>query len=464
MGNNGEDKKINFFMALSLSIGSIIGSGIFVYTGLAIKYTGSAVPLAFILAAILTVFMTLPSIQLSSAIPATGGTYMYVSRFVHPFAGYIQVINSLIGSLNIAVMSLAFSSFLVRLVPGTNGTFAALACALTLATIGTFGVRISGRLQQIIVAILLLALSVYIVVGMQKIEYITVGDVFEPLGGLTGLWAAIAVVRYTLQGGNIMMTMAGDMENPGRDIPLSFFLGTLITAIFYALVAYVTLGTAPFEQIAGLPLSDTAHYVLNGPLLTFFLVGGGMLGILTTLNGSFMIYSRIHWVAARDGIWPKVFSKTNKYNVPYVTLWTATVISCIVIAFGIDLGRIFTYVAVPALLLGPLYLIPALLLPYKLPYCYKNAFFKMPKLINTVVTVSSMFLSFWLGRSLFSRMLPADYIGVSIILAVGAVYWFARINYLKNKEGIDLVENMKGYHPLWLEKEEEFKKKEENNG
>ncbi len=459
MSNNEKSKKINFPMALSLSIGAIIGSGIFVYTGLAISYAGTAVPLAFIVAAIMTVFMTMPSIQLSSAIPATGGTYMYVSRFIHPFAGYIQVLNTLIGSLNIAVMSLAFANFLVALVPTANLKISALICALTLSTIATFGVRISSRLQQIIVAILLSALVIYIITGMQKIEYITVGDVFKPLGGFAGLWAAIAVVRYTLQGGNIMMSMAGEMENPGRDIPLSFFLGTLITAIFYALVAFVTLGTAPLEAVSGLPLSDTAHYVLNQPWLNFFLVGGGMLGILTTLNGSFMIYSRVHWVAAKDGIWPKVFTKTNKYNVPYVTLWTATIISCVVIAFGIDLGRIFTYVAVPALLLGPLYLVPALLLPYKLPHCYENAFFKMPKTINTVVTISSMFLSFWLGKSLFSRMLPQDYIGVGIILGIGTLYWFARVEYLKRVEGVNIVENMKGYHPTWIEKEEQFKNK-----
>ncbi len=460
--NKEESKKLNLPMSLALAIGSIIGSGIFVYTGYAIGISGTAVPLAFILASIITLYLTLPSMQLSSAIPATGGTYMYVSRFVHPVTGYVQILNSLIGSLNIAVMSLAFANYFVALVDGVDIRIVGVLCAITLAAVGTFGVRISGRLQQIIVVVLLVALLVYVVSGFSKLnsEYLTFGDVFKPLGGLAGLWASIAIVRYTLQGGNIMMTMAGEMKNPSRDIPLSFFLGTLITAGVYALVAYVTLGTAPFEEIANTPLSDTAHYVLNGIWLKFFIVGGGMVAILTTLNGSFMIYSRIHWVAARDGIWPKVFTKINKYNVPYVTLWTATVISLVVISFNISLGRIFTYVAVPALLLSPIYQLQALLLPYKLPNCHKHAFFRMPKHVSTFVTITAAFISFWLGKSLFDRMESNDIYGIAIFLIVGFAYWIIRVRYLKSK-GIDLVSTMKGYHPDWIAKEESYKNSSE---
>lgn len=446
-----EKKKLNLPMAISLTIGAIIGSGIFVYTGYAIGLAGSGVPLAFILAAILTIFMTLPSIQLGSAIPATGGTYMYVSRFVHPSVGFIQILNTLIGSLNIAVMSLAFSAYFIKVFPSADMYIVAAITAITFAIIGTFGVRISGWIQQAIVVVLLSALALYVFGGIGHIDpaNVTPLKVLQPLGGLGGLWAAIAIVRYTLMGGTIVLAIGNEIENPGKNIPLAFFIGTLFTAIVYAVVGYVAVGVAPYEVIANKPLADSAALFLSGPWLTFFLVGGGMLATLTTLNGSFMIYSNIHWAAARDGIWPKIFAKRNKYNVPMNTLWTVTVAALIVILFKLELGRIFYIVSVPGLLLSPFYYLPSILLPYKLPNCHKKAYFKMSMVTTTIVSLISVVISLSLGWSLFKRMQPGDYIGMAIFFSIGFIYWFLRVKFLKNK-GEDLVASMKGYHPTWI--------------
>lgn len=449
-------KKLSLMMAISLAVGAIIGSGIFVFTGYAIGLCGSGVPLAFILAALLTVFMTLPSIQMGSAIPATGGSYMYVSRFVHPFVGYIQILNTLIGSLNIAVMSLAFSAYFIKVFPSTDMYIVAAITAFLFAIIGTFGVRISGWVQQAIVVVLLLALAIYIFGGFGHIDpaNVTPAKVFEPLGGWAGLWAAIAIVRYTLQGGTIVLALGNEIENPGKNIPLAFFIGTLVTAVIYALVGYVTVGVAPYDVIANKPLADSAALFLQGPILTFFLVGGGMLATLTTLNGSFLIYSNIHWAAARDGIWPKFFANRNKHNVPARTLWAVTLSALVVILFKIELGRIFYVVAVPGLLLSAFYYLPPILLPYKLPNCHKKAWFRMNKSVTLVVSVLSVIASMSLGWSLFKRMQPGDYISMAIFFAIGFVYWFVRVSYLKKKD-VDLVGSMKGYHPLWIAKENE---------
>ncbi len=447
-------KKLSLSMAIALAMGAIIGSGIFVFTGYAIGLAGTGVPLAFIIAACLTIYMTLPSMQVGSAIPATGGSYMYVSRFVHPFLGYIQILNTLIGSLNIAVMSLAFSAYFVKLVPGADLYISAAVIAVVFAGIGTFGVRMSGRLQQIIVAILVLALGIYIFGGFSHIDptHVTPAKVFQPLGGFAGLWAAIAIVRYTLQGGTIVLALGNEIENPGRNIPLTFFLATFITAIIYALVGYVTVGVGPYELIANKPLADAAQLFLQGPWMTFFLLGGGILATLTTLNGSFLIYSNVHWAAARDGIWPKFFAKRNPHNVPHRTLWTVTLVSLLIILARIELGRIFMIVAVPGLLLSAIYYLPSLLLPEKLPNCHKNAYFKMNKTTNYIVCITSVGLSMWLGWSLFKRMQPQDYKAMLIFFVIGIVYWFIRINFLK-KQGTDLIADMKAYPDIWLEKE-----------
>lgn len=450
-----KNNKVSLSMSITLSIGAIIGSGIFVFTGYGIGYAGTAVPLAFLLAAIFTVFMTLPSIQLGSGIPATGGSYNYTSRFTHPFFGYIQILNSLIGSLNLAVMSIAFAAYFGTLFGLTNVTIIAAIALLTLSGIGTFGIRMSGRVQQVIVVVLIVSLGIYFISGLDNMstDFLTFKKVFTPLGGFAGLWSAIAIVRYTLQGGTISLTFAEEMENPGRDVPLSFFIGTVITAIIYAAIAVICVGSASYDQIAWQPLSASAEIIMTEPWLTIFLIGGGMIATLTTLNGSVLIYSRIHWAAARDGIWPEFFTKRNKHGVPFATLWFCTLVALIIILFQIDLGRIFNLVAVPALLLGPIYMIPGALFPFKLPNCHSKAYFKMNKWVTVGVAVISSGISLKLGWSLFGRMQQSDYIGMLIFFGLGIVYWFIRVWWLKKYKNVDLVANMKGYHPLWLEKE-----------
>ncbi len=451
-----KNNKVTLTMATTLSIGAIIGSGIFVFTGYGIGYAGPAIPIAFLLAAFLTVFMTLPSIQLGSAIPANGGSYNYTSRFTHPFFGFIQILNSFIGALNLAVMSLAFAAYFTALWPGANVTIIAAITLLVFAGIGTFGIRMSGRVQTIIVYILIAALALYVITGINDLSsaYITFGKMLKPLGGFAGLWSAIAIVRYTLQGGTISLTFAEEMENPGRDVPLSFFIGTVITAIIYAVVAYIAVGTAPYEAIAWQPLSVSAGLIMKDPWFTMFIIGGGMIATFTTLNGSIIIYSRIHWAAARDGIWPEIFTKQNKHGVPVYTLWTCVAAALVVILFQIELGRIFYLVAVPALLLGPIYMIPGALLPFKLPKCHQSAYFHMNKWVTVAIAAISAGLSLWLGWSLFGRMQQSDYIGMLVFFGIGIIYWFIRVWWLKKYADTDLVAKIGGYHQAWVEKEE----------
>lgn len=447
-------RSLSPIMCITLAMGAIIGAGVFAFTGYGILYAGTGVVLAFICAGLLTVYMTLPSMQLGSAIPATGGTYMYVSRFVHPIFGYVQVLNTLIGVLNIAVMSMAFASYFTSLVPAADPVLTGVVIALLLAVSATFGVKISGIVQNVIIVIMCLALAVYIVPGFANVkpEFMNVSLAFKPLNGFAGLWAAVAVLRYTLQGGTIVMALGGEVKNPGKTIPLAFFSATAIVSIIYCLVGWVTVGVLPLDQVAGKPLSVAAESFLSNGAFQFFMVGGGLLATLTTLNGSFLIYSRIHFAAARDGIWPEIFKKTNKYKVPYMTLWTATIIGIIPIIFKIPLSDVFMLVAVPGMLLSVIYFIPPLLLPRRLPNCHKKAWFHMPQWLTTIVCVSSVIIMTSLGLSLFSRMKTNHWIGMIVFFAIGGVYWYIRIQYLK-KQGKDLVKEMKGLHPYWLQLE-----------
>ena len=448
-------RTLSLLSCVTLVIGAMIGSGVFVFTGYGILLGGKSIGAAFIIASLLVLFTSLPNIYSAGAIPATGGQYMYVSRLVHPTVGYIHILNATIGIFNVALMGASFATYFKPFAPALDVRITACAAILVLAVAATYGAKISGMLQNVIVAIMLLALLSFVIPGLGKVQaqFVTVGEAFIPdWAQFAKVWAAVAILRYTLMGGGVIFPMGDEVKNPRVTLPAAFFIGTIIVTALYALIGYIAVGVMPFEEIAGKPLSVAAAVVLgeNTGMFSFFVVGGAMLGILSTLNGSFMIYSRTHYAAAKDGIWPQVFAKLNKYGVPWVTVWTCAVVGFVVILGGLHVNDIMNFVAVPGLLMAFVYYIPPIMIAYKLPNCAKRAWFKIPQPLLIGICVISVIVMFTLGRTLFARMQPSHYIGMIIFYIIGFIYWFFRTNYMK-KQGKDLIGNMKTLHPYWLE-------------
>lgn len=456
----GLKRSLSLSMCITLVMGAIIGSGIFTMTGTAIGMVGKSVPFAFICAALFVVITNIPAIFQSGALPATGGSYMYVSRFVHPTFGYIHILNALMGTFNIALMGTSAAIYLQPLIPSVPTHIVAAVFIILLAVAGTFGARISGMLQNIIIGIMAFALLTFIVPGLGKVsaEFVTIGEALFPRTlEFATLWSAIAILRYSLNGGGVVFALGDEVKNPGVTIPAAFFIGTALVTVFYCLIGYVTVGVLPLEIVANQPLSVAATAILGegSGALKFFIVGGALLATLTTLNGSFMIYSRTMFAAARDGVLPKVLAKTNKYGVPYVSIWLCASIGLTVVLFQLTVNELLNFIAVPGLVLGFIYYIPPIMIATKLPNCAKNAWFKIPRFILIPLSIGSAVLLFSLGSTLFARMQPAHYIGMLVFYTLGFVYWFFRVKFLK-KQGIDLIGNMKGLHPYWLELEAKY--------
>lgn len=467
--NGGEELKrhLSLTMCITLVMGAMIGSGIFTMTGTAIGYIGKPVPLAFITAAVFVLITNIPSIYQSGALPATGGSYVYVSRFVHPTFGYIHILNLIMGTFNIALMGTSAAMYFQPLMPSIPTHISAAIFILVLAIVSSFGVKISGILQNIIIGIMLLALLTFIIPGLGAVssEFVTIGEALFPNTlEFAALWSAVAILRYSLMGGGIVFTLGGEVKNPGKTIPASFFIGTALVTLFYCLIGFVVVGVAPIEAVAHQPLSVSAALILgeNSGAFKFFIVGGALLATLTTLNGSFLIYSRTLYAAAKDYVLPQVLTKTNKFGVPIVSVWVCAAIGLTVVLCKLTVTQLLSFVSIPGLILGFIYYIPPIVISRKLPYCAKNAWFKLPIWVIAPLSIGSAILLFSLGTSLFSRMQTSHYIGMIVFYGLGFVYWYFRLKYLKTK-GIDLIANMKGFHPYWLELEEKYKKEAENN-
>ncbi len=446
-----KNTKMTMLGCVTMAMGAIIGAGLFTSLPMTLDMVGSNVGWALILTTIFICLKTLPSLYLQSSLPVTGSTYVYIARLIHPAVGYVQTLNSVIGALNISIMSMTFANYFVELFPeiALDTKLVAVACALIFTVIGTFGANAIGKFQNIMMALLLIALGVYIFFGIGAVEVgTTVQDFIVPTVDFATMWGAMAILNYSLQGGAIVSSFADEVENPGKVIPLSFFLGTVLVMVLYIVIAFVTYGAGPID--GGYNLATIAATFMSPTLVRFFIVAGALFATITTLNGSLMIYSRVHYASAKDGIWPEVIAKTNKYNVPYVSLWVCTLIAVGVMLTDIDLGSILRIVSIPGLLLGVVFYIPPLTFAKRYPNAAKKSYFKIPFVLNAILCVFSVVMSFYMGWSLLmdigSRAIP-----MAIFYVGGYVYYYFRWQYLKKHKGIDIIERTKGSLPQWDE-------------
>lgn len=451
-------KKMSFWTCMFMCIGSIIGAGIFARTPVVIRLVGNGLVWGFFLAAIFVFLKTIPEVICSSALPANGSSYMHLTRLMHPGLGAIHAFNQLVlGTMNVAIMSLTFAEYFTILVPSIPVVVVAIAVALLFTVISTYGVKASSTIQNVCVVILIVVLGIFIFGGIPNVS-ITLEDVLMPSIRVTQLWAAMGLLHGCLIGANVLMYAADEVDNPGRTIPITFIVSTLICAALFAIVGFVALGVVPMDQWMDYStnLATAAGKFMSPQLLTLFIVGGPLLAVATSINALILMFSRSHFVAARDGLFPTVISKMNKHNAPAVSIWLNSIIGILAIIAGFNLDDVVLMVSIPGLLMAPIIFFAVFFLPKKYPNCYKNSFLKIPHWISCMVVIVASVLSLVLGWSVVNKMTPRIWAAMIGFYVVAAIYTVVRRKYVKDKQGIDIFANMRKPYEPWEKREKEL--------
>ena len=462
----GTRKKMNMLLVICMGIGSIIGAGIFTTTPIAVSMVGKSLVWVFIVAAIYVCLRMLPSLVMSSALPANGGDYMHTSRMLpYPCAILLTLKNIVHGTMNIAVLSLTCGQYINMLVPTVSATAAAVACALIFAILGTFGARISGIAQTVCVAILLCALGVFIFGGFPNVQpaNITLEQVLSNTFELGTVYACLGLLNSTLMGGNSVIAFAEEVENPGRDIPLAFIIATMGTSVVYAIFTYVAIGVAGVGNIhpgPGGSIGDVAAMFLSPAWLTFFITGGALLAVASTLNGTLMMIGFQDMASARDYILPASLGKMNRFNAPYGGIWFTTIIAVVAILVPqLDLPTILAAGTCSTMFLGQLGIFPLFVVKRYYPLSYKNCFMgKIPHWVNLVLAVGTTYLSFEYGAELFGRLNSLQLAILAVALIGGYILIELRALWLKKTRGIDMHAKIREPYQPWVEREEALRR------
>ena len=164
-------KKLNFMDCMSFCIGQIVGSGVFVLTGIVIGLTGHGTPYGFVVAAMIALFQLVPMAVLAAAMPATGGSYVYVKKLIGPRMSFVFLMLFVLGQIMISTFAIGFASYVAVIFPGVNQKMVAVGALLAAVAVNLIGLKTSAKVQNVMVGLLLVSLFIYIVFGLPKVEW-----------------------------------------------------------------------------------------------------------------------------------------------------------------------------------------------------------------------------------------------------------------------------------------------------
>lgn len=338
----GELKKVlGFGDLMGIGIGQIIGSGIMSLTGITIALTGAGTPFAFLLAAVLVLCPNMVLAVLGAAVPATGGMYTYVRDYIGRKTGFFYLALLAAGQLVLAMFAITFAMYMGDLFPGVNQTVVAFIVLTVCYVMNVLGVEMAAKLQNILVIVLVAAMALFVIFGLPKVNWSAFDsmDKIMPNGFISFLTGA-SLLTFATGGAEFLSELGGEMKNPGRDLPRAMIGSTIIVAVIYAFIGVVAAGVLPIDQVAGQSLSLVAKEIFPKPLYVFFIVGGGMFAVASTLNASFTWVTKGLLIAAEEGWLPKKAAYIGKRGTPVVLLTVFYLIGAIPIVTGLSLDTI----------------------------------------------------------------------------------------------------------------------------
>ena len=326
---------------LAIGIGTMIGAGIFVFPGLAGAEVGTAATASFAVGGVIALLVALPTSELATAMPKSGGGYYFISRGLGTLAGTVIGLSLwlglvfatsfyLVGLGYYALDGLAQLGITVGASPGIVVSVIAVVAGIGFTVLNVTGTENAAKLQNGIVALLLSMITLFLAFGI--LDSLGIVDAGTPPGEAVNVWEAVpvmsvaALVFTSYLGFAQVATVAGEMKKPGRNLPLAMIGSVLIVTALYVLTIFVA--TSVFTQDALEAAGETAMVEIGRELLgapgALVIIVGGLLATMSSANASILSTSRAIYGVSKDALLPRRASSINlKYGTPHVALGMA---------------------------------------------------------------------------------------------------------------------------------------------
>jgi len=335
------ERTIGLTGGLAIGIGTMIGAGIFVFPGLAGGEIGTAASASFAVGGVIALLVALPTSELATAMPRSGGGYYFISRGLGTLAGTVIGLSLWLGLVFATAFYLvglgyyaldALAQVGLAVGAGSDAVVSVIAvlAGVAFTVLNVTGTENAAKLQNGIVALLLSMLVAFL--GFGLLEAFGLVAVDTPPGQAANVWGAgpvlsvAALVFTSYLGFAQVATVAGEMKDPGRNLPLAMVGSVVTVTVLYVLTIFVA--TNIFTRDALLAAGETAMVevgrALLGPAGALVIIVGGLLATMSSANASILSTSRAIYGVSKDALLPRWASRINlRYGTPHVALGMA---------------------------------------------------------------------------------------------------------------------------------------------
>ena len=346
-----QGKPVTLFSATILVIANMIGTGVLTTLGLQLISVHSvpSVLMLWIVGGVSAFCGALAYGELGAIMPRSGGEYAYLSNIYHPAAGFLSGCASFVAGFGapVALTAIALGHYMQAVFPEINRTAAAVSVIAVLTMIHLVDVRFGCQFQNVFTVSKILLIVTFIAAGFftphpQQVvlwEGNEVETIFSPAFAV-----ALVYVSYAYSGWNASAYVAGEVQKPERNLPVSLLVGTLIVSICYVLLNFIFLYTVPVQQLTGridvAYLSAKAVFGLSGARIVTLLI---CLALVSTLSSMIMAGPRVTQAMGEDIGALRLFAKKNRRGSPVYALLLQSSVA-ILLAVTATFDAILTYV------------------------------------------------------------------------------------------------------------------------
>ncbi|MFC7021295.1 MULTISPECIES: amino acid permease [Haloarcula] len=348
-------KDLGLVSAMTIGIGTMIGAGIFVLPGVAANAAGPVVVVSFIVGGLIAMVNALSVSELGTAMPKAGGGYYYINKSLGPMFGSIAGMGDWMGlAFASAFYCIGFGQYLAVFVGLPEIAFlnpiqlGALLAGAVFVGVNYIGAKETGGVQTVIVFVLLSILTAFAIAGFLSFDYATLAgeDGLAPFG--TGaILPATALVFVSFLGYAKIATVAEELKNPGRNLPIAIIGSVGIVTVIYAILVTTMLGVVPWPDLSqDAPVAQAASVafpVSIGPIggiaaaAAAVMTLGALLATASSANASILASARINFAMGRDKI---VTNWLNEIHPNYATPYRSILVTGgLIIVFIAFLGR-----------------------------------------------------------------------------------------------------------------------------
>jgi APA family basic amino acid/polyamine antiporter len=377
------ERKLGLFDSTMIVMGIVIGSGIFLTTGIMAKSIPSAslILLAWVIGGLLSLAGALAYAELGAAMPEAGGQYIYLREAYGPLSGFLfgWIMFLVYQTGSIAAVSVGFAEYFGHFFPSVStqkiifstditlfghafvytlsrGQWVAIAVIIFLSILNYIGLGFGSVIQNIFTVLKIGAIVAIVAFGFilgkgGDIDFSLNPSGFGTGSLMVGFGVAMIAVIWTFDGWNNINFTAGEIKNPKRNLPLSLILGTLGITALYAAINYIYLYALPINEMTGVSrIAEKATSALFGGTSASLISAAVVISTFGCVNGMILVGPRVYYAMAKDKLFFRRVSQVHpRFRTPGFSIFIQAVWACLLTLSG-TYEQLFIYVTFAAII------------------------------------------------------------------------------------------------------------------